>query len=374
MSPPMLPQDPFSPRNLVSAGLPRRVRRTLERALSLFAGELEPLLVGAISDFEEELFRMAERYGAHGGTADHMQTLRVVRLNRHDFVPRFMQLLESGLAGLRVTNASAPVSMAPSGGARLSFQNLTLVDQGVMDEGAVLHEIASRQESRANLVLHLLGQRFGVLAAAPAFDSERMPLGPQALCRAIRHASETLQLPQEPRLLFYRIFDRKVMGSFANLTEKLDMLLVEEGVLPSLSYVPMRTKAAALGSAAEHDDYAEPAHAPWLKEKADEISRGGGPLTPGATLQGEGGADAAGAGTRYDPHRPFTNWMGQPVAHTEQVDEQAAYQDLQKLLVNHRRITQPAMSPGQPRGMPLPTNDVLSALNRTRICQAPAVR
>jgi hypothetical protein len=374
MTPPMLPQDTFSPRNLVSAGLPRRVRRTLERALSLFAGELEPLLVGAISEFEEELFRMAERYGAYGGTADHMQTLRVVRLNRHDFVPRFMQLLESGLAGLRVSNAQAPVSMAPSGGARLTFQNLTLVDQGVMDEGAVLHEIASRQESRANLVLHLLGQRFGVLAAAPAFDSERMPLGPQALCRAIRHASETLQLTQEPRLLFYRIFDRKVMGSFANLTEKLDMLLVEEGVLPSLSYVPMRTKAAALGSAADQGDDEEPQHPPWLEGKGKPSSRGsaaGGPLAPGALLQGDGstgysgaGASETGAGMRYDPHRPFTNWMGQPIAHTEQVDEQAAYQDLQKLLTNHRRMTQPAVSPGQPRGMPLPTNDVLSALNR----------
>ncbi len=342
--------------------------------MSLFTGELEPLLVGAISEFEDELFRMAERYGVYGGTADHMQTLRVVRLNRHDFVPRFMQLLESGLAGLRMSNAPAPTSIAPTGGARLTFQNLALVDQGVMDEGAVLHEIASRQESRANLVLHLLGQRFGVLAAAPAFDSERMPLGPQSLCRAIRHASETLQLPQEPRLLFYRIFDRKVMGSYANLTEKLDMLLVEEGVLPSLSYVPMRTKAAALGSAAEQGDEEEQQHTPWLKDKGKPPSRGtagSGPLTPGTMMQDQGnagyaGADGSdtGAGMRYDPHRPFTNWMGQPIAHTEQVDEQAAYQDLQKLLVNHRRLTQTTMLPGQPRGVPLPTNDVLSALNR----------
>lgn len=357
---------------LVTAGLPRRVRRTLERALGLFSGELEPLLVAAVSEFEEELFRMAERHGVYG-SADHMQTLRVVRMNRHDFVPRFMQLLENGLAALRApVSTAASLSASTPSSTRVTFQNLTLVDQEVMDEGAVLHEVASRQESRANLVLHLLGQRFGVLAAAPAFDSERLPLGPQALCRAMRHASETLQLPQEQRLLFYRIFDRKVMGAYTGLCEKLDMLLVEEGILPSLSYVPMRTKAAIQGSAADGDDAPDEDfgagrnEAPTRGEggrRGRPASFGGGPLSPGMS-PGTGDPSAGGASARYDPHRPFTNWMGQPIAQTEQIDEQAAYQDLQKLLSNHRRIHQRPMMPGQVPGTPLGTHDVLAALNR----------
>jgi Protein of unknown function (DUF1631) len=366
MAPPMSPSDSFASLNLVSAGLPRRVRRTLERALGLFAGELEPLLVGAVADFEEELFRMAERYGIYGGGSgtDHMQTLRVVRLNRHDFVPRFMQLLESSLSTLRSAQGVSPPSIIPTGSSRPSFQNLSLVEQGVMDEGAVLHEIASRQESRANLVLHLLGQRFGVLAAAPAFDSERLPLGPQALCRAVRHASDTLQLPQEPRLLFYRIFDRKVMSAYPSLCEKLDAMLVEEAVLPSLSYVPMRSKGAAAGSAAD-DGEDDDSHTPWLKAK-DPTQAGGPPLSPGASVE-DGGRTGAASSPRYDPQRPFTNWMGQPLAHTHQLDEQAAYQDLQKLLANHRRITQRPLAPGQISGTPLPTHDVLSALNRLNL-------
>jgi hypothetical protein len=361
----MSPSDSSASLNLVSAGLPRRVRRTLERALGLFAGELEPLLVGAVVDFEEELFRMAERYGIYGGGGtDHMQTLRVVRLNRHDFVPRFMQLLEGSLSALRSAQGGSPPSIIPTGSSRPSFQNLSLVEQGVMDEGAVLHEIASRQESRANLVLHLLGQRFGVLAAAPAFDSERLPLGPQALCRAVRHASDTLQLPQEPRLLFYRIFDRKVMGAYPSLCEKLDAMLVEEGVLPGLSYVPMRSKGAAAGSAAD-DDEDDDSRTPWLKAKPP-AQAGGPPLSPGASVE-DGGQASAASNPRYDPQRPFTNWMGQPLAQTHQLDEQAAYQDLQKLLTNHRRISQRPLAPGQVPGTPLPTHDVLSALNRLNL-------
>src|SRR3546814_5669951 len=94
-------------------------------------------------------------------------------------------------------------------GARVRFQNLSLVEDEVMDEGAVLRGVAIRQESRAALPLHLLGQRFGVLAGSPAFDAERIPLGPRALCRAMRDARQTLQVPYEARLLLYRIFDRQ---------------------------------------------------------------------------------------------------------------------------------------------------------------------
>ena len=74
-----------------------------------------------------------------------------------------------------------------------------------MDEEAALRDIAVRQESRASLTLHLLGQRFGVMAGAPAFDAERIPLGPRSLCRIMREAGQSLQLPLESRLLLYRI-------------------------------------------------------------------------------------------------------------------------------------------------------------------------
>ena len=83
--------------------------------------------------------------------------------------------------------------------------------------------IANAKTAEAKNALGQIGKD-----AVSAFDGERMPLGPQALCRAMRHASETLQLPQEQRLLFYRIFDRKVMSGYNGLCEKLDMLLVEQ--------------------------------------------------------------------------------------------------------------------------------------------------
>lgn len=405
MASPHDPQDTAGPRKLAAAGLPRRVRRILERALALFSEELEKNLVTAVTEFEEELFRLAERGGTTGGGArtDYMQILRVVRLNRHDLVPRFMQLIEAGLAGLRsngllIAPLQRPSSTPP---APLNFRNLSLVDESVMDEGAVLHEIASRQESRTNLMLHLLGQRFAVLAAAPAFDSERVPLGPQAMCRAVRHATEAMHLEHAARLLFYRIFDRRVMFQYPQLCEKLDRLLVEEGILPGLSYVPMRTRGAAQGE----DGESAPSRA---DERSPQESRGHGTTggrgggaeagngTPpgrgggatGAASGAEGGASSgagSGAGSGvgsgmlaegradraggddsgWDGDRPHTVWLGQPVPRGP-VDEQRAYHDLQQLLSQRREHNERVnpIPPGQRPEVSIATRDLLQTLSR----------
>src|SRR3546814_14567200 len=129
--------------------------------------------------------------------------------------------------------------------------DLILVEDEVMDEGAVLRGVAIRQESRAALPLHLLGKRFGVLAGSTAFDAERIPLGPRALCRAMPDASQTLPVPYEERLLLYRTFDRPVMAGHSRVPEMLDEAMTAAGVLQGLTFVPGRARhpAQEIGSA-----------------------------------------------------------------------------------------------------------------------------
>ena len=165
--------------------------------LSLFGEDLERNLVSAITEFEEELFRLGRPLRHHRRRHDvrlHAYPARGAAESPRLGAALHAIALESGLAARCASRCTLmPVRVASGArcaSAALNFRNLSLVDESVMDEGAVLYAIASRQESRANLILHLLGQRFGVLAAAPAFDSERIPLGPQALCRAVRHATE----------------------------------------------------------------------------------------------------------------------------------------------------------------------------------------
>src|SRR3546814_17216882 len=165
----LTPPNDATPRTLAAAGLPRRVRKALEQALSLVSIELDNSLGTMLKEFEQELFRLADLARTPGVESNYMQTLRTLRLNRADLIPRFMPELEAGVAGIRTAH-HAPEEY--DAGARVRFQNLSLVEDEVMDEGAVLRGVAIGQDSRAALPMPLRGQRSGVLAGAPASHHE----------------------------------------------------------------------------------------------------------------------------------------------------------------------------------------------------------
>jgi len=359
------PSNDAMPRTLAAAGLPRRVRKALEQALSLVTAELDANLGNMLREFEQELFRLADLARNPGAESNYMQTLRTLRMNRADLIPRFMQELEAGVAAIRTAK---PVAAEPEHGERIPFHALSLVEDEVMDEDAVLREIATRQESRAALPLHLLGQRFGVLAGSPAFDAERIPLGPRALCRAMRGASQTLQVPYEARLLLYRIFDRLVMASYARTLEKLDEAMDIGGVLPGLTFVPVRARAAAQHGSDERAQGAR--HGTATRRGAARPAAGGSNADDGAGRgNGRRAGDATPGAARRDGRaaspqlRPHTAWMGESWDDPDGEDEQAALEMLQQLMSGRRALIG-KLRPNRPAGPreELSTADVFHAL------------
>ncbi|TYT25809.1 DUF1631 domain-containing protein [Luteimonas viscosa] len=345
------PVEPAVPRSLAAAGLPPRVRRTLEAALTLVTDEIEPHLGSMLNEFEEELFRLADQARNPGTESGYMQTLRTFRLNRSDLIPRFILELEATVAA---TRSPTPASVATGSAARAQpaqsgFGRLSLVDESVMDEGMVMREIASRQEARANLALHLLGQRFGVLAASPAFDTERLPLGPQSLCRAMRGAAQALDIEHDSRLLLYRIFDRHVMAHYWRVLDRLDELLDREGILAGLTYVPVRIRPSP-----------QPQEPGASTRAADADRRPGGVGAQPARGGGTPGARAVYHAS--DPQRPHTGWMGEPIEGLDG-DEQLASEQLQQLLSSRRELLGKLRPGKKPRpGAIIGTEDVSAAL------------
>ena len=224
---------------LASAALPPRVRRVLEHLYALVSDEMSRQLEAMLGEFEQQLFKHADLARNPAQQAGHLETLRTTRLNRADLVPRFLALVEGELTTIR-DPLGAP---AESDAAVPAFRDLKLVEHGEVDEALVLRSIASRQESRAGLPLLLLGQRFGVLAGQPAFDAERLPVGPYALGRILSEAAHALQISAEARMHLYKVFDHQVMTGYAQLVETMNALLARENVLPSLSFVPIRPRS-----------------------------------------------------------------------------------------------------------------------------------
>src|SRR5688500_12833304 len=126
--------------------------------------------------------------------------------------------------------------MGPAGGFRLGTSEMTLVENMDLDEATVISEIAGRAEVRNSLPLYLLAQRFGVLSGKPAFDSEHLPIGTQALCRIMRQASDCLELSNEHRQLLSRTFERHLMPLYGSFIESINTYMSRNGVLPNLHY------------------------------------------------------------------------------------------------------------------------------------------
>ncbi len=232
------------PATLSTRQFPRRVRTLLEGIFEIVTGEMDRLLSSTLDGLEQQLFKQAEQARSNDTQLRALEALGDVKRTRSDLTPRYVALLESALASIKdpkTTPEPEPVS----------FSELRLVAEDEMDETTLLHEIASRAEMRSSLPLFLLSQRFGVLTGLPALDSESLPISPTAMCKHLRRASRCFELHTEMRQLLFRQFDRFVMGDYNRLIEVVNAYLVNQGVLPHLSYLPSRFKARRDGKDAD---------------------------------------------------------------------------------------------------------------------------
>ncbi len=254
---------------LAAAPVPPRARQLLEALHGIATQVLAPALQLSMVQLERELFSTAEK--AHNGQAQGEIYAQIRQLGVHSaqFPGWFLDGLAAEMARL---HEPLPAADAPT-----SIPAMTLVTDRDIDRDIVLHEIARRESYRAQSHLQLMGQRFAVLAAQPAFDAERLPVGCYALCRVLRHCGERLELSLDAQLQLYHVFERLVLERQVELLDRMNILLAREGVLPGLVYIPYLPRPSA------------------PRRKA-------GPHAPG----GDGMAPAG--------QRPLTQWQGQAPA------------------------------------------------------------
>ncbi|HET9834781.1 MAG TPA: DUF1631 family protein [Rhodanobacteraceae bacterium] len=224
------------PRSLAErADLAPRVRTLLEEQLAECGARVEPMLRAGLTEFEQQLFKLAEQSRNNAEQQTAFESLREVKRNRADAAPQLLLSLERRLAALGMRSVDAP---------RARF-DLALVDHDEFDEAVALDDIATRTELRVSPILFELGHRYGVLIASPLLEAEALPLGPHALAHGFRDIALQMGLPREHRVLFYRMCDRRVMGAAESIYGGLNENLAEHGILPNLrASLPRRSQTS----------------------------------------------------------------------------------------------------------------------------------
>ncbi len=264
-----------APPSLASARLPRRTRQALEHLLADLRPVFAQLLPRVLHETELALARTTAGSDPALEQAK-LASMRSLGGGAAFLVRGFLASVEASLASLQDARRDYGDDSHDAGAPPILTLSL-LEEEGISDE-FVLDTMASRIEARNSLGLQLLGQRFGVLAAAPAFDGETLPLAPRALCAALAQSADQLKLSRYARMQLFQQFEKALMDAYPDLLEGFNQRLIDDGILPFLSFVPMRVRAGST-SAAYDAASAEAGHA------APGGPQPGGWSTPGDAAQ-----------------------------------------------------------------------------------------
>ena len=329
--------------------LPPRVRMLLEGMLSLSGGVLERVLSNTLNEFEQQLFKEAER--ARNASEQHevFSALREVKRGRADVAPRFMQHLESSLASLDEPRPPRGLQVTSQ---RRGGAELTLVDSHDLEEKMSLQEVAAKGEIRHTQALYALGHRFGVLAGTPLFDAESLPLGPHHLCDSLRYTIASLGLKLEHRQIVYKLFDRQVTPELGVLYAALNDYLVEKRVLRFLNVILRKMKPG--GSPETHPAAAGTQH----PETAAAVI----PRSETSARESSGSSYAMGVAPRLTPRDALA-----PSAEQRAAEAQAATNDAElfttlRELLGGRRSAMPSSVPAAPTSNYTATGDDLQSV------------
>ena len=268
------PPSPALAHTLAEAPLPLRVRQILESLMDMLAQTLRPQLDLTVVELERVLFKRADTARSSQHQSEILAELRQLRELRAQLPTRILAGIEASLAALHGQRGTIePATRQEAEGA------LSLVTGADIDRDIVMRDIARREAYRGRSALQLLAHRFAVLAASPLPDDEDTPLGPYALCRIVADVGTDLPFTLDTQLGLLRAFGQQVMATYPNLSERINLHLEREGVLPGLVYTPYRARPAGQSrrtrSAASEDV----------------------PASPSAALR--------------DRHAPMTRWTGQ---------------------------------------------------------------
>lgn len=295
--------------NLANSGLPRRVQDAASRLLHVATSELGERITTMLDQLDAQMFKQAEHARSASDQADLLKGVQALNTHRDQFAPAFFAALESRLSLLRT---QATISNTAHAARPLPSSMWTVHDSIPEEESnrAFLRSLAVPVEGAANLPLYLLGQRFGVLAGAPAFTPEQMCVGPHMLIQLAGDTGGHVFHGLISKASLQSLFADTVLRDYAQFVERLNATLDQAGVLPGLTYVPVRpTKASNSTRPAPRDDADNPMLPDEDGPPPDDAAASNGATSSSASNS----SHAAPAAPAPLPTDDITEWLSQPV-------------------------------------------------------------
>lgn len=292
--------------NVVALGDHPRARARLspQESASLLSGCRELAMdrmtraLGTMLDrVEDELFTLAEKAGDREAQNVLLDARAQARGKRAVMEATFRrQFAEFFNRKVRGDDARANATLG----------ELSLVGAEELEESLAVDEMSRKARAACEAELFALGQRMGFLLERPELGDEANPLGPAAVCSALKVACDQVEAGFKVRMALLHALESHLMAELQAIYRDVNAHLVERRVLPEVR--PVARKNPASAKPAGRDAAAQKADAPQdLFSTLADLLKSPAPGTAGG-VPGAGGLPAGGG---LSPAAPFVESLTQ---------------------------------------------------------------
>jgi len=202
-------------------------------------------LVSAMLDrVDDTLFDLAEKSDNMGDQTVYFDAMREVRIKRPSIeleVDRQLQdTFDKAMRGDRQAELNRFQDMHE--------MDLGLVEEDDLEASLAVEGMVSKLRSGHAQGLFALNKRMGVLLKSPDLALEDNPLGPEAICNAVKETCGQIQSGIKVKLIMLKLFDRFVVSELPRVYADVNDYLARNNILPQLSYGNGRQHRGSTGA------------------------------------------------------------------------------------------------------------------------------
>jgi hypothetical protein len=193
---------------------------------------LQAALGRVLGKADDWLFDLAQKEGAVAGSPP-LDAMRILRLSRSSLETSFTRHFEQGFESLL-----KQISQAKTGAQELSLVEADQLEAQLASE--VVVEAITRAHGPA---LEAVERRFASMVGVAKLETGLNPLSPSSLANGMQAAQLDINLPDNLRVVLFKIYERELVASLGALLTELNARMTTAGILPELGN-PRPTEAA----------------------------------------------------------------------------------------------------------------------------------
>ena len=206
----------------------RQLRKALSRESDVFLRKRLEIVLDTVS---EHLFDAAEHAENANKQAEYFAANRIIKRQSDGFVEAFCEKVSDHW--YRMDEPVEKEEEEP-------VDEMSLVDEADLERRLVCSEISSAGQARHARPLFALEARLTKVAGRP-INHDRNPVNPAAITAHLSTAIDVLEIPHTAELLLLRTCG-ELIRSLDVLYERLNGILIENGILPNLRPTPVRPR------------------------------------------------------------------------------------------------------------------------------------